>query len=390
MNMMVISYKVCWYSPVLSSYVAEGGFPFQMQALSELFDQTTLNILERLTPIPDGAIQLTGKDLMVSPLIEPKGRDLKRKLTLLFWIPANFLKVWRAVRRADAVHSLVPGDAGILGILMALAQRKPLFIRHCGTWGEPVTLADRFTLWLLERIAGGSNVVMATGGAEAPPSARNPNIRWIFSTTLSEGELTSLPVTESWKPGGPLYLIHVGRLAADKNAQAVIGALPVLQQQGIDAYLNVVGGGEMLSELQQQARRLGVADQVTFHGNVDHQQVLALLAHSHLFVFPTRVKEGFPKAVLEAMACGLPVLATPVSVIPFLLRNGSGRLLEGTDEQAVALAILSICNDVEQMALMGAQARLAAQEYTLERWRNCIGERLQQAWSRPLKDSERP
>lgn len=387
MNMLVISHKETWIDPASPSGSATvGGFPYQMQALSELFDQTNLITTLLPPPAPEGAIPLLGHNMIVNPLPVPTGANLRRKIALLFWSPRHLPHMWRQICQADAVHTPVPGDIGLIGILLALAQRKPLFVRHCGTWGEPVTLTDRFLLWLLERIAGERNVVLATGGADHPPSERNPHIQWIFSTTLSQAELEALPAAQPWQPGEPLRLITVGRLSAGKNAAAIVAALPMILELHPHLHLDILGEGPARADLENQVRTLGIANLVTFHGNVSHQQVLEKLSQAHLFVFPTRVKEGFPKAVLEALACGLPVIATPVSVIPQLLKNGSGLLLEDTGPQAVAQAVLELTSDPPRLAEMGRRARQSAQGYTLEAWGQAIGEHLERAWG-PLRQA---
>ena len=363
-----------------SGYATVGGFPFQMQVISELFSESILMLPRRATPPPEGIKPLVGHNLRVLSLEEPVGLNLKRKIALLSWLPRNLIYIWRTVRTTDAVHAPVPGDIGTIGILVALAQRKPLFVRHCGTWGEPVTIADRFLLWLLERIAGGRNVVMATGGSDDPPSLKNPAISWISSTTLSEAELVAMPDPQPWRKGQPLRLVTVGRLSTGKNSEAVIWALPVIRQHYPQTSLDVVGDGPCLGPLKALAQTLGIAEAVTFHGNVAHEQVLKILSDAHLFVFPTRVKEGFPKAVVEAMACGLPVIATAVSVLPHLIGSQNGLLLAATDYEAVAEAVKVMIADDRRLAEMSISARETSRDYTLERWQDTIRRRLTASW----------
>jgi hypothetical protein len=182
-KLVVISHKECWRSPESpSGYATVGGFPAQMRALSESFDATRLVIAEYAPPMPAGALPLTGHNLTVAPLPHPAGTDFRRKLAMLTWLPRYLPRLWREVAQADAVHAPVPGDIGTLGLLIAWMQRKPLFVRHCGTWGHRGTAAERFLAWLLPRIAGGRTVVMATGGSDSPPEPRNQAITWIFST----------------------------------------------------------------------------------------------------------------------------------------------------------------------------------------------------------------
>jgi glycosyltransferase involved in cell wall biosynthesis len=236
----------------------------------------------------------------------------------------------------------------------------------------------------LERIAGGRNVVLATGGSDKPPSQKNSNIRWIFSTTLSQNEFEQMQLSQPWDGQVPLRLAAVGRLTPDKNIIAIIDALPEIKMRLPDVTLDILGDGEARCELEARSHSLGLGSSVIFHGNASHEQVLEILSRSHLFVFPTRVKEGFPKAVLEAMACGLPVIATRVSVIPKLLQDGAGILLDDTSAKGVAKAVFQATSDPQKMGEMGRRGRLAVQGYTLEAWSAEIGEHLRKAWG-PLK-----
>lgn len=382
MNLYVVAAKSGWRESE-SGYVTVGGFPFQMQAISNLFSETKVMLLMCPLPASAGAQKLIGNHLTVFPLPEPNGADFRRKLSLLAWLPRYFSSIWREIQKADAVHAPVPGDIGFIGILIALLQRKPLFVRHCGTWGEPVTLSDKVLLWLLERIAGGRNVVLATGGADLPPSTKNRHIHWIFATSLTEQEMSDVSVARAWRQGETLRLINVGRLSSDKNTAAVIQALVHVQKEYPDVHLSIVGDGEQRSALEKLAMDMGLTDKVTFHGNVSHLEVLRLLSSAHLFVFPTRNKEGFPKALLEAMACGLPLVATNVSVIPCLIRE-CGILLSDTGPETVANAVLRLIQDEKGMQAMAIHARQAAQKYTLEQWQEQIRSHLESAWG-PLQ-----
>jgi glycosyltransferase involved in cell wall biosynthesis len=388
MNLLVISHKETWPDPAAPLGVSTvGGFAFQMAAIAPLFHQTRLVLTQPPEPAPGGLIPFAPLYDRIITLPTPAGGRW-HKLRLTPWFLRHLPLLWREIARADAIHTPVPGDVGSLGLVLALIQRKPLFVRHCGTWGEPVTISDKILLWLLERIAGGRNVVLATGGAETPPSAKNPNIHWIFSTSLAQSELDSIPPAAPWDARSPLRLVTVGRLAPGKNMETILEALPAIRQKIPNLHLDILGEGEARSSLESQAAALGLRSAVTFHGNVSHARVLEILSQSHLFVFPTRTKEGFPKAVLEALACGLPVIATRVSVIPQLLKNGAGLLLEDTSAPAVAAAILQITSNPAGMAHMGRQSRQAARGYTLEAWGQSIGVHLEKAWGQPLRETK--
>jgi glycosyltransferase involved in cell wall biosynthesis len=384
MRLAVISHKPCWSSASSpSGYATDGGFPFQMKALSELFERTTLVVPCSRSGDSAGEIPLTGKGLSIKPLSSPGGRGIYRKLRLPFWLIRNSLSVIREIWRADAVHTPIPGDIGTIGMLLAFISRKPLFVRHCGNWFVQKTAAEHFWKWFMERFAGGRQVMLATGGAADPPSSRNGAIRWIFSTTLTEEEMRSC-VASQHEPAQRARLIIACRQDPEKGAGVVIESLPLILKDLPDATLDVVGDGPALSQFRRRAVELGVNDVVTFHGKVDHKRVLQLLQRANVFLYPTAASEGFPKIVLEALACGLPVITTAVSVLPQLISSGCGVLLETQAPSAVAQAVGRIISDPERYQSMRVQAYETAKQYSLERWLAMINELLQTAW-KPIR-----
>lgn len=390
MNLLVISHKETWMdlnSP--TGYATIGGFPFQMRALSDLFDATTLLVLQRTNPMPPGATSFVGHNLVVKTLPEPKGHDFLRKVRLFAWVPRHMSTIWKQVHQADAVHIPLPGDLGTIGMVIALLQKKPLFIRHCGRWGIPSSRFDALLQKFLVRIATKKRLVWATGASDLPPSSKNPAIEWIFSSALTEAELQALPASQPWQPGQPLKLVSVGSLLPGKNFAALIDALPAIRSMVPGAELSLVGSGRLLPELQALSAANGVASDVYFLGNLSHTQVLKVLADAHIFVFPT-LYEGFPKALLEAMACGLPVIASPVSVIPKLLSPEAGVLLAGFQASDIVVAVKDLVEHPSKMALLGQNARMVAREYTLESWARLIDQRLRSAWGMALRANPEP
>lgn len=390
MRVLIVSTKRCWKvgcDP--ERFGVTGGFAQQVESLAVVFGRLNAILMLARGPAVQGFSVVPNDLVGVSTLPEPLGAGWIRKVALVPWMALNGGPLWREIKIADAIHVPVPGDIGVLAIIAALTRRKPLFVRHCGTWGDRSTLANRFLAWLLPRIAGGRVVVMATGGGPEPPEPCNSAIQWIFATSLSEAEIEGIVPASAWLTGEPLRLVTVGRLTVQKNARACVEALPAIRQEVPESTLRVVGDGPFWADLEAVARRCGVADAVTFTGNLNHEAVIETLCRSHLFLFPTRVAEGFPKAVLEAMACGLPVVASPVSVLPHLLADGCGELLAGTSAEDVAEAVIQLAGDPGRMSAMGRAARGRARGYTLERWRDLIGERLEAAWGRPLNDGAR-
>jgi hypothetical protein len=382
MKLVVVSHKPCWQSarsPI--GYASNGGFPFQMRALSDLFDSTTLAV-PVVSGAGEGEVPLDGRRMAVEPLTNPRGIEGWRKAAFPMWTLRNLPRLIRAVRDADAVHVPIPGDVGTVGMLLAFVLRKPLFVRYCGNWLVQRTTAEAFWKWFMERQAGGRNVMMATGGAPDPPSPRNHAVRWNYSTTLTQHELHTIRQQRPQREPGRARLIIVCRQDGGKGTEVLIDALPLIARKFPSATLAVVGDGTALSALKDRAVRAGVVGRVTFHGAVDHESVIRLLRRADVFCYPTST-EGFPKVVLEALACGLPIVTTRVSVLPQLV-DGCGVLLDDVTPAAVANAILLSLSDSDRYDTWSSCAVTRAGHYSLERWRDTIGEVLRAAWG-PLQ-----
>lgn len=226
--------------------------------------------------------------------------------------------------------------------------------------------------------------MLATGGQSGPPSTRNPNVRWIFSTSLTRHDLKRYAMQRKAPLPDQGRLIIVCRQIEAKGTGVVIKSLPGILKVRPHVSLDIVGEGGALERFKQVAMQLGVSENVTFHGRVDHRVVMRLLQQADLFCYPTASSEGFPKVVLEALASGLPVITTRVSVLPQLINNECGILLEEGTPASLARAVLQGLSDPDRYRRMSRQAQETARQYSLERWRDTIGARLQAAWG-PLR-----
>src|SRR5262249_42372333 len=124
---------------------------------------------------------------------------------------------------------------------------------------------------------------------------------------------------------------------------------------------------------------------VRFRGNVDRGSVVRFLRDADLFCFPT-ASEGFPKVVIEALACGLPVLTTRVSVLPYLLSRGAGVLLDELSPEALAAGVRRCSRGAESCAPMSACALEPGRQFSLEKWQEALATSLPARWG-PLRSS---
>ena len=147
----------------------------------------------------------------------------------------------------------------------------------------------------------------------------------------------------------------VARLGPEKGHAYLLEAVAEVLKQVLQTRLLLVGDGPMRSQLEDRAKALGVADSIVFAGlRHDVQTILSLF---DLFVLPS-LWEGLPMAVLEAMAAGLPVVATAVGGTPEVVVDGvTGLLVPPRDPHALAEAILRLLRDPDLRKRMGGAGR---------------------------------
>jgi colanic acid/amylovoran biosynthesis glycosyltransferase len=166
-------------------------------------------------------------------------------------------------------------------------------------------------------------------------------------------------------PDAPLALVAVGRLVEKKGFADAIAALAALVERGIDARLRLVGDGPLGPALRAQAEALGVAARVRFDGAQPQAGVIAALEASDIALAPSvRAADGDEDAPVntlkEAMATGLPVVATRHGGIPELVRDGeNGRLVPERDPAALAAAVADLAAAPGHWDALGRAGRAA-------------------------------
>lgn len=160
-----------------------------------------------------------------------------------------------------------------------------------------------------------------------------------------------------WNPGRPLRLLFAGRLIEKKGVDCLIPAMAALRQEdGIKTHLTLLGEGPLQPLLQQQAAELGLAEAVSFAGVVERQQLRDYFRLTHLLLFPGRRdasgdQDGIPNVILEAMASGLPVVATQAGGIGEVVDPTTAYVAEAAEPAALAAALRQFCAQGEMTAL---------------------------------------
>jgi glycosyltransferase involved in cell wall biosynthesis len=167
-------------------------------------------------------------------------------------------------------------------------------------------------------------------------------------------------------PGDGTLFVYVGRLTTDKGVDTLIHAWKQVVHEHPDAHLLLVGPGHGLplsceSHVRAFVETHDLTRTVTFAGPID--DVRAYLQCADIFVLPSRT-EAFPNALIEAMACSLPVLASNVGGIPDAVVDGChGRLVPPGCEEDLSAAALELARDVEARQALGRSARVRVEEH---------------------------
>jgi glycosyltransferase involved in cell wall biosynthesis len=149
----------------------------------------------------------------------------------------------------------------------------------------------------------------------------------------------------------------VSRLVPIKNVALAVDAMAIAARGRPGLRLLIVGDGPLRADLESRAATLGLTGQVIFAGRVDHDVMPEWFRAADLFVLPSEF-DNSPNVVLEAMATGLPVVATDVGGLRQYVRHGlNGDLVPAGDAAALAAAIGRFVDDPEMSARVGRRNR---------------------------------
>jgi glycosyltransferase involved in cell wall biosynthesis len=193
------------------------------------------------------------------------------------------------------------------------------------------------------------------------------------------------PVEQGWSPrppsGGPFRVGCAGFFKYSKGLPYLLAAVSRLRKER-PVELELLGGFKrgQREQLDFWARETGMAQALRLIEPGDHARVINWLRTLDAFALPS-LSEGCPNILMEAMACGLPCVATRVGACPELMEDGvSGRLVPPGDSAALALALARLMDAPQAAAGMGARAREAMRRFSPERergeWLSLYGEML--------------
>jgi glycosyltransferase involved in cell wall biosynthesis len=278
----------------------------------------------------------------------------------LAWNSVNQVRVLVDSLQVDLLHAHLPNAHLLAGVAGRLAGRPVLATVH----GRQLSLTD---LEVHRAVASHLSVVCrytyfhALGLGVAPNQLScEPNgvDTQVFAPRRSRGTLRrrlKLP------PSAPL-VGFVGRLSMEKGPEVLVRAAFLLRQAKPDAHVIFVGEGPCRATVQALIEKMGLNSCIHLLGL--HEDMPSLYGELDVLV-STSYSEAMPLAIMEAMACGLPVVATRVGGVPDMVQHGrTGWLVAPGDFEDIARCLALLLSDEEARSGMGAAAR----RHALSQW----------------------
>ena len=339
-------------------------------------EATTALRLTLVGPIPPPAGGMANQTAQLKRLLEAQGVEvelvpvnppyrpafvaslpgLRAGVRLLAYLPS----LWRAFGRGEVVH--VMANSGwswhlfaAPAVLIARLRRRPVIVNYRG--GEARSFLARQSGWVLPVLRRANALIAPSGFLQALftdyglPAAVIPNI--IDRTRFYPADIS---------PAAP-HLVVTRNLEPIYDIPTALRAFAIVHRQYPGARLSVAGSGPELARLEALAETLGIGAAVRFCGRLEPDEMAGLYRRASLMLNPSTV-DNMPNSVLEAMACGVPVVSTDVGGVPFIVSDGDTALLvPPRAPEAMAAAALRLLGEPGLAAGLRQRALAAVQAY---------------------------
>jgi glycosyltransferase involved in cell wall biosynthesis len=290
-------------------------------------------------------------------------------------VPASLRTFWRVAGRADVVWVFGPHPLALVLAAVARLRRRQVvlgvrqdttsyFRARAGEAHGKLQLARVVDL-LFRRRASRSRVTAVGADLAEQYRARGADVLELTVSLVSERDVQPSVPVRRWDE---VELVTAGRLEPEKNPLLLVDTLAELERRGPGRFRLVwLGSGSLEPDVRARAQLRRVAELIEFRGHVPAgSAVLGALTHANVFVL-TSSTEGVPQALIEAMACGTPIVSTDVGGIRAALDGGrAGVLVPSQEPQAVADAILRVSDDARLRQAVAERALELARAHTLE------------------------
>jgi glycosyltransferase involved in cell wall biosynthesis len=228
--------------------------------------------------------------------------------------------------------------------------------------GEFTHTYNRWYRWSLSKCARQFSALVVVTEAEK---------EWLLTLGVPPKRIHVIPCgapIASFKPkparaDGLVRFVMASRLSPDKGCSTTLQAFARVAARETTATLDVFGDGPDRAALEFQVREHHLEDRIRFHGHIENAVLSERLPDFDVFLQHSLKKEGSPVSIVEAMACGLPVVATPVGgIVDQVIPEHNGLLVNEQDVDGMAAAMLRLARDADLCQTFGRAGRTRAME----------------------------
>ena len=291
------------------------------------------------------------------------------------------ISAYHLARNVDSWLFFFGGELLILPMILAKITRKPVILLFAGSQLKTSESRDS-CINVIFRFVSDVNRILSNKLIVYSPILISewhlePYRHKILIAHRHFLDFETFTITTPFPDRAP-FIGYIGRLSGEKGVQHFAQALPVIlgHQQGLRVIIG--GDGQLMDSIVTYLQEEGIGAHVNLPGWISHDELPRFLNQLRLLVLPSYT-EGLPNIMLEAMACGTPVLATPVGAVPDVIIDGkTGFIMENNSPECIAENVIRALEhpDLEQIAEVGR--RFVEENFTFERvvkrWKEVLDE----------------
>lgn len=352
----------------------------EMDLWGDLFSEVAIaGTLRDETP-PNDCSPFLRKNVRVLPVAEAGGDGLKAKFQQLFVLPKILWQLAGYMRQYDAIHARCPCDLGLLALLMGPLFTRNLIAKYAGQWrpfpNEPAA-------WRFQRAILESNWWKGPVTAYSGNSNSSSKVIPFFTSVLSDEHIARARLAAA-KPRDPKYfrVLFVGRLSKARNVDVLLRAVSKLDIRTRRIECIIVGEGPERESLERLANDLGIQAQTKFTGGLDFENVIERYEMADVLVLAAQ-SEGWGKSVTEAMAFGCVCIGSDRGMMPQILGEKRGLLVQPGDAEELRNALQYVADHTEESFSMSERAAAWAQRLSLDGMREALRKVMNEHWKTP-------
>ena len=303
--------------------------------------------------------------------------------------------IYTCINSADLIMIRIPSPIAIISWIFSRIQNKPYFVYIAGDVVKAASHGDKYNkiterviakaaskyFRVLEKIVCYNTLSFAVGSDLYKEFNKvSKKCVMIIPSTITTEIITRKRLDATKKEWSVLY---VGRLVPVKGIMYLLQAISILERRNKKnkITLHLAGDGYARSKLEKMADTLKISHMVKFHGRIPFgENMWNMYKRADLFVLPS-LSEGIPKVILEAMAFGLPVIATNVGGIPDVVKHKkTGLLVEPRSPEQLAQAIEEIIENKELRENIIYNSHQFIKEHTVERFAESMWKEIASYW----------